>query len=80
MASLGRPKIIYTNLGEFLKRNSQLPVYAATLEGVPLKSVKAHKDMILIIGNEANGISEELLKKKILKKLTKIYRHYSLPI
>ncbi len=61
MASLGRPKIFYTNLAEFLKGNKKLPVYAATLEGEQLKNYKAPKDMILIIGNEANGISNELM-------------------
>ncbi|MEO5967463.1 MAG: RNA methyltransferase [Ferruginibacter sp.] len=61
MASLGRPRIFFTNLVKFLKDNSQLPVYAASLEGEQLGNVKVAKDIILIIGNEANGISTELM-------------------
>ena len=62
MASLGRSKLYYTDIKKFLIQNPQLPSFAATLEGEPLKNVSAKKDMVLIIGNEANGISDDLIK------------------
>jgi TrmH family RNA methyltransferase len=62
MGSLGRVNIIYTNLAEWLKQNSKVKIYAASLEGKDVKVVGKFKEGILIIGNEANGVSDEVMQ------------------
>lgn len=61
MASLGRVNIIYTNLLEWLQIAGDVPVYAATLHGKALQEIKKTVGGILIIGNEAHGVSHEML-------------------
>ena len=61
MGSLGRVNIIYTDLAAWLNVNSSVKIYAATLDGKDLRSVPVVKEGIIIIGNESNGISENIL-------------------
>jgi len=60
MGSLNRVEVIYTNLTEFLK-NSEKPIYAAIMDGDNVYKTALKKDAILLMGNEANGISKENL-------------------
>lgn len=62
MGSLGRVNIIYTDLVEWLKENKQMKIYSASLEGKDVKAIGKLKEGILIIGNEANGVSDEVMK------------------
>lgn len=62
MGSLGRVNIIYTNLVDWFKENNEVPVYAATLDGRDVKQLTKPKEGILVIGNEANGVSAEVMK------------------
>ena len=62
MGSIARVHLIYTNLPDYLRQHKDLPVYAATLNGTSLKSMKPVKKGILLIGNESKGIDPELLK------------------
>ena len=62
MGSLGRVNIIYTDLVEWLKENKKIKIYAASLEGRDVKTVGKLKEGILIIGNEAHGVSEEVME------------------
>ena len=62
MGSITRVHLIYTNLHDYISQHKDLPVYAATLNGTPLKSMKSVKKGILLIGNESKGIDPELLK------------------
>ena len=62
MGSITRVHLIYTNLPDYLRQHKDLPVYAATLNGTSLKSIKPIKKGILLIGNESKGIDPELLK------------------
>lgn len=62
MGSLGRVNVIYTNLVEWLKENKKVKIYSASLEGKDVKSFAKLKEGILIIGNEANGVSEEVME------------------
>lgn len=62
MGSLTRVNIVYTNLIPFLE-NSTLPKYATLLEGENIYKAKLPIDGIFVMGNEANGISEEVLKQ-----------------
>jgi TrmH family RNA methyltransferase len=59
MGSIARVKIHYTDLKQFLSE-SKLPVYFTTLEGKNIYEVKLPKEAIIVMGNEANGISSVL--------------------
>lgn len=62
MASLQRVNILYTEIGDWLEKQTMLKKFAATLDGKPLKNFKALKEGILIIGNESKGVSERVMK------------------
>ncbi|WP_028887918.1 TrmH family RNA methyltransferase [Tenacibaculum ovolyticum] len=59
MGSLTRVNISYTDLPEFLS-NAQLPVYTADMEGSNVYKTSLPEKAILVMGNEANGISKEV--------------------
>lgn len=61
MGSLGRVKIHYQDLDEFLQKNS-LPVYGGFMDGKNIYHENLPTEGILIVGNEANGISETISK------------------
>jgi len=61
MGSLGRVNVIYTDLVEWLKKNKQTKIYSASLDGKDVSTVGKLKEGIIIIGNEANGISDEVI-------------------
>ena len=68
MGSLGRVNVIYTDLIDWLKDNNNVPILSASLQGYDIKSMGKLQEAILIIGNEANGISDgvmNLASKKI---------------
>ncbi|MDO5608381.1 MAG: RNA methyltransferase [Capnocytophaga sp.] len=60
MGSLARINIHYHNLTDFLK-NTKLPVIAAVMDGNNAYKTHFPTEAILLMGNEANGISEENL-------------------
>ena len=59
MGSIVRVNMVYTDLNLFLK-NVSTPVYGAYMDGVSIYNRKLPKKGILILGNEANGISKEV--------------------
>lgn len=59
MGSLTRVAVHYLDLAAFLTTTA-LPVYTMDLEGENLYTTTFPKDCILILGNEANGISAEV--------------------
>ena len=59
MGSLTRVAVHYLDLAAFLTTTT-LPVYTMDLEGENLYTATFPKDCILILGNEANGISTEV--------------------
>ena len=61
MGSIARVNLVYTDLTVFLKEASR-PVYGAFMNGSSVYSEKLPKAGILVMGNEANGISEEIEK------------------
>ncbi|MBK9484897.1 MAG: RNA methyltransferase [Chitinophagaceae bacterium] len=61
MGSLGRVNVIYTDIVAWLKENNKIKIYSASLEGEDVKVVGKLKEGILIIGNEANGVSDEVM-------------------
>ena len=60
MGSLKRVLIQYSELKPFLNASS-LPTYAAIMEGKNVYEKQIEKDAIIVMGNEANGISQEIL-------------------
>jgi len=62
MGSIARVKIDYKNLRTLLQesKDNHIPVYGAKLDGVNLLKEKLSTNGLLIIGNESNGISQEL--------------------
>ncbi len=70
MGSLTRVNVTYLGLEEFLKEQNSVsvPVYGTFMEGENIYVSKVEENGILILGNEANGISENiesLVTKKI---------------
>ena len=68
MGSLTRVRIIYTDLIDFLTE-TQLPTYTADMEGANVYKEKLPLKAVLVMGNEANGISNEV-NAVIQQKLT----------
>ena len=61
MGSLPRVSIVYTDLATYLQDTS-LPKYASLMDGENVYNHSLPKDAILVMGNEANGINESILK------------------
>lgn len=61
MGSLSRVNITYTNLGEYLKSNPCQKL-ACTLNGKNIYEEKIEGNAIVVMGNEANGISEDIVE------------------
>lgn len=61
MGSIARVSIHYTSLLSLLKE-TKLPTYAAVMNGENVYAETLSEEAILVMGNEANGISEELVK------------------
>lgn len=59
MGSLFRVSIIYTDLEEYITK-VDTPIYGAFMDGENVRNVKVPESVHLIMGNEANGISEEI--------------------
>ena len=59
MGSLTRVTIHYKDLENYLK-SAKRPVYGAFMEGAPVYGQPLPEDAILVLGNEANGISKEV--------------------
>jgi TrmH family RNA methyltransferase len=68
MGSITRVKIDYVDLPLFLKENNSHLKAGTFLEGEDLFSSELPKNSILILGNEANGISEDI-EKLVEKKI-----------
>ncbi len=60
MGSFARVSVAYTSLVEYLSK-SELPVLGALLNGNSVYQQPALSEGVLLIGNESNGISENLL-------------------
>jgi len=64
MGSIARVAVHYVNLSQMLEssKKDHIPVYGALLSGKDVYSEKLTPNGILVIGNEANGISPEIEK------------------
>jgi len=61
MGSIVRVQLLYTDLLPFVKSNTSLQLYAATLNGQSIHKMPALKEGVLVIGNESKGIHAALL-------------------
>lgn len=68
MGSLTRVSIYYKNLSTYLKETN-LPTFIADMNGENVYQTNLPKEGILIMGNEANGVSAEI-KKQIMNKIS----------
>jgi TrmH family RNA methyltransferase len=68
MGSISRVNVSYLVLEDFISK-TQLPVFGTFMEGENIYKTKLPQEGIIIMGNEANGISPEL-EKLIKNKLT----------
>ena len=68
MGSLSRVSVVYTDIQSFLRKDTR-PVYGALLDGENVYKKKLIKKAVLVLGNEANGISNAI-EKLITSKLT----------
>ena len=68
MGSIARVLVHYVDLEIFMENNEDLLVYGAFMDGENVYKEKLPEQGILIMGNEANGISgrmEKYISKKI---------------
>lgn len=68
MGSISRVNIAYIDLNLFLTSVNQ-PVYGAFMEGKNVYETMLPSDAIIVLGNEANGISD-LIASKITSKIS----------
>lgn len=59
--SFARVNVYYTDLGFFLSQNNEIPILAACMDGESIYKAAKQLPAILLMGNEANGISSDLL-------------------
>ena len=59
MGSISRVNIMYTDLVLFLKE-VEVPIYGAFMDGKVVYKEKISKKGMLVMGNEANGVSKEI--------------------
>ena len=67
MGSLFRTHVIYTDLIKYLAKITT-PVYGAYMDGENVKDIESNQKAHLVMGNEANGISEKI-EKHISKRV-----------
>ena len=60
MGSIARVKVHYTDLNEWLGSQNNIPIYAASLNGLDVNAMEKIKEGIIIIGNESKGISASI--------------------
>ena len=60
MGSIARVSIKYCDLSEYLI-NASLPIYGGVLNGENIYTSETPKKAILVLGNEGNGISDQIM-------------------
>ncbi|WP_190811379.1 RNA methyltransferase [Flagellimonas sp. S3867] len=67
MGSIARVNVVYTDLEKYLEESAQ-PVYGAFMDGEAVYGKELPKSGVLVMGNEANGISsgiESIISERI---------------
>lgn len=68
MGSISRVNVNYTDLDTFLKK-TELPVFGTFMDSDSIYKTALPQEGIIVMGNEANGISESI-EKLITKRIT----------
>lgn len=68
MGSIARVNVNYLNLKDFLE-TTPLPIYGTFMDGEDLYNSEITNEGIIILGNEANGISKEI-EELVTKRIT----------
>lgn len=68
MGSIGRVNISYLDLNKYLT-NTKLPIYGTFMEGENIYKKSLLPEGIIVLGNEANGISEKI-EKLVTQKIS----------
>lgn len=64
MGSIARVKIVNTSLPDFIDRLPvETPVYATSLDGADIYSSPLTSNGLVVMGNEGNGVSREVLNR-----------------
>jgi len=66
MGSLTRVSVVYTNLISYLE-NTETPIFVADMNGENVYKSELPSKGVLVMGNEANGISKEVFLKSTHK-------------
>jgi len=61
MGSIARVQLLYTDLNEWIKQQNDVRIYATLMEGQDIGAMKKITEGIIVIGNEAKGISDDIL-------------------
>jgi RNA methyltransferase, TrmH family len=62
MGSLSRVNIIYTDIKDFIKKNSKISLFATALSGTSIYEIEKVKEGFILIGNESKGVHEDILQ------------------
>jgi TrmH family RNA methyltransferase len=65
MGSIARVEVVHADLQTILDNHSDMPVYAATLQGENIFETKKISKGFILIGNESKGIKRELLTPSV---------------
>ena len=68
MGSLTRVAVSYLDLKKYLQ-NASVPIFVADMDGLNVYKTKLPDSALLVLGNEANGISDEI-KQLVTTKIT----------
>lgn len=67
MGSISRVNITYIDLNNYLSKTT-LPIYGTFMEGENIYKMNLHQEGIIVLGNEANGISVAI-EKHVTQKI-----------
>ena len=68
MGSLTRVAVSYLDLKKYLQ-NASVPIFVADMDGLDVYKTKLPDSAVLVLGNEANGISDEI-KQLVTTKIS----------
>ena len=66
MGSLTRVAVFYLDLKKYLQ-NASVPIFVADMDGLNVYKTKLPDSAVLVLGNEANGISDEIKQLETTK-------------
>jgi len=63
MGSIFRVRLFYEDLNSFFDQNSKIPIAATSLEGEPLRAAEKWETLFLVIGNESQGVQQDIINR-----------------